>query len=111
MSVPNPPDCLSELYTALVKLWPQIYAWLTAVAVGLLRSLLNGKGFVQSLLEALLCGCLTLAVFPVLDYFGLSTSLAVAFGAALAFLGVDWFRQFLTHYLGRLSRHRRRHRD
>lgn len=98
--MPNQPDFFNEAYTAIVKLWPQIYAWLTAVGIGFLRSMLNGKKFMQSLLEALLCGCLTLAVFPVLDYFGLNTYLAVAFGAALAFLGVDWFRQFLSNYFG-----------
>lgn len=49
----------------------------------------------KSLLEAVLCGCLTLALMPILSYFGLPQNLAVAGGASIAFLGVEWLRDKL----------------
>ncbi|MGJ8526863.1 hypothetical protein LMG33818_002626 [Halomonadaceae bacterium LMG 33818] len=101
--MPNNPDVLHAIVELIAKWWPQIYGWLLSFVIGLVRALLNGGKLTHSLLEALLCGCLTLGVFPVLDYFGMNTYLAVAIGSAIAFLGVDWFREFLSAYLGRWS--------
>ena len=53
---------------------------------------MSGGGLVHSVIEACLCSTLTLAIFPVLDYFGLSMYLAVAIGAGIAFLGVEFVR-------------------
>ncbi|WP_414501478.1 MULTISPECIES: phage holin family protein [unclassified Zymobacter] len=47
-------------------------------------------------MEACLCGTLTLAVFPLLDYFGMNLYLAVSIGAGVSFLGVDWLRGTLS---------------
>lgn len=70
--------------------WPQLYAAALAFVVALVRSLHAGKKRKTSWMEAVLCGCLTLAVFPVLQYLGLPVSLAAAIGAVIAFKGTEW---------------------
>ncbi|MGJ8518186.1 phage holin, lambda family [Carnimonas bestiolae] len=95
------PDMWRVIINVLQTWMPQIYASGLAFIIGLLRALLNGGKFIHSMLEAMLCGCLTLAAFPLLDYFGLNTYLAVAIGAAISFLGVDWFREHLATYLSK----------
>lgn len=86
------PNNWQALLSLLASVWPQLYAALLAFVVALVRALHAGGKPVKSLLEALLCGCLTLALVPVLNHFGLSPDLAVAFGAGIAFLGVEWLR-------------------
>ena len=80
---------------------PHLFAPFLSVIIALLRALLNGDGFWHSLLEACLCGTLTLAVFPLLDYFGMNLYLAVSIGAGVSFLGVDWLRGMLSGALTR----------
>jgi lambda family phage holin len=76
----------------LATAWPQIYAAALAFVVALVRGVHAGGKPMKSILEAILCGCLTLALVPVLDYFGINQNLAVAIGASIAFLGTEWFR-------------------
>lgn len=87
------PNFWQALIGAVASVWPHIYAAVLAFAVALVRALHAGGKPVKSLLEALLCGCLTLALVPVLNHFGLSPDLAVAIGAGIAFLGVEWLRE------------------
>lgn len=93
---PMTPDGEPSLWQALIgataSMWPSLYAAGLSFLVALVRALHAGGKPVKSLLEAVLCGCLTLALVPVLNHFGLSPDLAVAFGAAVAFLGVEWLR-------------------
>ena len=86
------PGNWQALLNVLASIWPQLYAAGLAFMVALVRALYAGGKPFKALLEAVLCGCLTLALVPVLNYFGLSPDLAVAFGAAVAFLGVEWLR-------------------
>ncbi|MCE8042451.1 phage holin, lambda family [Halomonas daqingensis] len=86
------PNNWGWLLSVVASLWPSLYAAGMAFAIALIRGIHAGGKPVKTLLEALLCGCLTLALVPVLDYFGLPRDLAVAIGAAIAFMGVDWFR-------------------
>jgi lambda family phage holin len=86
------PNNWQVLFAALASVWPQLYAAGLAFVVALVRGVAAGGKPMKSILEAILCGCLTLALVPVLDYFGLSQSLAVAIGASIAFLGTEWFR-------------------
>lgn len=86
------PNQWQALLSVIASVWPQLYAALLAFVVALVRALYAGGKPFKALLEAVLCGSLTLALVPVLNYFGLSPDLAVAFGAAVAFLGVEWLR-------------------
>lgn len=75
---------------------PHVMATALSFIIALLRTLVGGSKFWHSLLEACLCGTLTLAVFPLLDYFGMNLYLAVSIGAGMSFLGVDWLRGTLS---------------
>ena len=75
---------------------PHVMATVLSFMIALLRALVGGSKFWHSLLEACLCGTLTLAVFPLLDYFGMNLYLAVSIGAGVSFLGVDWLRSILS---------------
>jgi lambda family phage holin len=99
------PQTWQWLANVLSSNWPQLYAAVMAFVVALVRALHAGGRPVRSLLEAVLCGCLTLSLSPVLSHFGLSQNMAVAIGAMIAFLGVDWLRDragsVLDKFLGR----------
>ncbi|MGM0927544.1 MAG: phage holin, lambda family [Pseudomonadota bacterium] len=86
------PNNWQALLALLASVWPQLYAAGMAFVVALARGFQAGGKPIKTLLEAVLCGCLTLALVPVLDHFGLSQNLSVAMGAAVAFLGTEWIR-------------------
>ena len=86
------PNNWQALFSAVASVWPQLYAAGMAFVVAMVRGLQAGGKPVKTLLEAILCGCLTLALVPVLDHLGLSQNLSVAMGAAVAFLGTEWIR-------------------
>lgn len=86
------PNNWQQLVELMASVWPQLYASGLAFVVAMVRGLQSGGKPIKTLLEAVLCGCLTLALVPVLVHFGLSPDLAVAAGAAVAFLGTEWFR-------------------
>ncbi|UTV87518.1 phage holin, lambda family [Cobetia amphilecti] len=69
-----------------------LYAAGLSFVIALLRGLHAGGRFYKSVLEATLVGGLTLALKPLLDWGGLDQDMAVAIGAAIAFLGVEWLR-------------------
>lgn len=96
------PNNWQWLVNMLASVWPELYAALLAFCVALARALHAGGKPVKSLLEAVLCGCLTLSLSPLLNHFGLSQDLAVAIGAGIAFLGVEWLRDRAAAILERL---------
>ena len=77
----------------IAQAWPQVYAAGLAFIVALISSLHAGTERKKSWMEALLCACLTLSVFPVLHYMGLPLKLAVAIGVVIAFMGSVWMRK------------------
>src|SRR5699024_11018589 len=87
------PGIWQQLTAFLSNAWPHVYAAMMAFIVSMASGPQAGGGPFKSMLEAVLCGCLTLARVPVLDYFGSSQSLAVAIGAGIAFLGTEWIRE------------------
>lgn len=94
-NMPGPdkdPNNWQAMIGLLASVWPQIYAAGMACIVALVRGLQGGGKPIKSVLEAVLCGCLTLALVPVLEYFGLNQKLAVTVGAAVGFLGTEWIR-------------------
>lgn len=85
------PNVWQQLLTYIALVWPQIYAGGLAFIVALIRGLHAGNRARQSWLEAILCGCLTFALFPALHYVGLPGGLAASIGAFIAFKGTEWF--------------------
>ena len=95
-AMPNKdPSNLQVLIDLVLNLWPQIYAAGLAMLIALVRAFHAGGKPMKSILEAILCGCLTLALMPLLAYFGFPQDMSVAGGAAIAFLGVEWVRDRL----------------
>lgn len=97
-------DALEQLraFIAQEVARPYHVAPVFSFVVALCRARLNGGKAKAALLEACLCGALTLAVFPVLEYFGLNANLAIAAGSSIAFLGVEWFRTYMTDAAARM---------
>lgn len=85
------PNFWQAVFAYLATAWPQAYAAGLSFVVAFVRGLHAGNKASKSWLEATLCGCLTLAVFPLLHYWGLPINLAVAIGAVIAFKGAEWF--------------------
>lgn len=96
------PNNWQWLVSVLASIWPQVYAFLLSFCVALVRALHAGGKPMKSLLEAVLCGCLTLSLSPVLNHFGLSQDLSIAIGGAISFLGVEWLRDHAGAILERL---------
>ncbi|MGJ8516629.1 phage holin, lambda family [Carnimonas bestiolae] len=92
MTPDNDPNMLQQMVAFLGDLGPQTKAACLSFFIAFLRALYTGGGFTRSLIEAALCGCLTLAIVPVLAHWGLSAELSISVGAAGAFLGVEWMR-------------------
>lgn len=89
------PNNWQALLDLLLGLWPQIYAAGLAMLIALVRAIHAGGRPMKSFLEAVLCGFLTLSLMPLMEYFGMPQNMAVAAGAAIAFLGVEWVRERL----------------
>lgn len=51
------------------------------------------------LVESLLCGTIAVASESVFEYFGMPAKLAVAFGAIIAFYGIDELRRLSKQYV------------
>lgn len=65
---------------------------LLSIVMAALRVAYTGGGWRRVVLESPLCGAMTLTVASSLDYFGLPTTLSVAVGGAIGFIGVDQIR-------------------
>lgn len=95
-AMPNrDPNNWQALLNVVLSLWPQIYAAGLAMLIALVRAIHAGGRPVKSILEAMLCGFLTLALMPLMVYFGMPQDMAVAAGGGIAFLGVEWVRDRL----------------
>ncbi|MGJ8522282.1 hypothetical protein R84981_000967 [Carnimonas sp. R-84981] len=86
------PNNWRDLLELIRGIGPQTKAALLSFFIAFLRALYTGGGVMRSLIEASLCGCLTLSIVPVLSYWGLSAEMSISIGAAGAFLGVEWMR-------------------
>ena len=90
------PSTWQSLLNAISQVWPQAYAALMAVVVSFVRGMQAGGKWRKNLLESVLCMSLVLAIIPVLEHFGLSSKLAVAFGVIIGWLGTEWIRERAT---------------
>ncbi|MGJ8513229.1 phage holin family protein [Carnimonas bestiolae] len=84
------------------------YAMMLSFCIAYVRSRLGDAAPGRALLEGLLCGCLSLASFPLLQHLSLNPYLAVAIGAVVAFLGGDWLKETLAAVVGHFIDRRQR---
>jgi len=89
------PD-LSETVAWLIELirlnWPSIYAAGLAFFIAALRVKRAGGTAGQMLLEAMLCGAITLAASNGLQLFSIPHDTAPFFGGVIGMLGVEFIR-------------------
>lgn len=94
-------------------LWAALWVGLTtsptwqgaimASIIATLRILYDGKEtrWTRILLESLICGCLSLAASSGIEWLGWPSSMAVALGGAIGFLGVTAIRDWLVKWAGK----------
>ena len=81
-------------------LWAALIAWVIAhqpqlgaaglsVAIAVFRVMYGGGNRRQMLLEGALCGLITLAPVPLLEWMGLPQGMATFAGGAVGFMGVE----------------------
>ncbi|WP_439234949.1 phage holin, lambda family [Lonepinella koalarum] len=77
-----------------------IYSFFMAFIMAYLRIYYIGKDhpWLKRYVEAVICGLIAVASESVFEYFNMPTKLSVAFGAGVAFLGVDQIRIIAKHY-------------
>ncbi|MGM3172488.1 MULTISPECIES: phage holin, lambda family [Dickeya] len=73
---------------------------LLSILITVLRVAYMGGGHKKMLLEAALCGALTLTVISSLEYFSLPRTLTVAIGGSIGFIGVEQIRTLALRILG-----------
>ena len=74
-----------------------------ATIIAALRVLYDGKETrkIRIALESLICGCLSLAASSLIEWLGWPSSMAVALGGAIGFLGVTTIRDWLLKWGGK----------
>ncbi len=80
---------------------PQLYAFLLSVGIAVLRVVYGRGSRRQMFLEGALCGLVTLALVPLLEWLGLPQSMATFVGGAVGFMGVEKIRDYADRWLGR----------
>nr|WP_113866907.1 phage holin, lambda family [Brenneria salicis]NMN92956.1 lambda family phage holin [Brenneria salicis ATCC 15712 = DSM 30166]RBP61929.1 lambda family phage holin [Brenneria salicis ATCC 15712 = DSM 30166]RLM31262.1 phage holin, lambda family [Brenneria salicis ATCC 15712 = DSM 30166] len=72
---------------------------LLAVFIAILRVAYSGGGWRRMLLEAALCGALTLTAVASLDYYSLPKTLTPAVGGMIGFIGVKKLRYCILRFI------------
>ncbi|SDI55941.1 phage holin, lambda family [Pseudomonas abietaniphila] len=74
-----------------------------ATTISLLRVIYEGKEANKGrvILEALICGALSLSASSVIEWVAWPSSLSVAAGGAIGFIGVTVIREFIIKFIGR----------
>lgn len=96
------PNFLMTLYEMISK----STAWQGAImasVIAMLRVLYEAKEIkpVQVILEAFICGALSLCATSIIDIIGLPQSAAVTIGGAIGFIGVTALRELLLKVLNK----------
>ena len=95
------PDFWAQLY--LVISTPLWQGAIMATTVSLLRVLYEAKeaNKWRIVLEALICGSLSLSASSVIEWMAWPPSLSVAAGGTIGFVGVTAIRELIIKFLGR----------
>lgn len=82
---------------------PSVKGAVMAFVIAVLRIVYDRQetSNVRIVLEAAICGCLSLSFSGALGWLGAPESVAVAFGGAVGFIGVTKIRQLALTWLGK----------
>lgn len=95
------PDLWAALFAWLAVNQPQLYAMALSIGIAVLRVVYGGGTRRQMALEGALCGLVTLALVPLLEWAGLPQSMATFAGGAVGFMGVEKLREYADRFLSK----------
>lgn len=95
------PGLWADLIAWVVAHHPQLGAAGLSVAIAVFRVMYGGGSRRQMLLEGALCGLITLALVPLLEWMGLPQGMATFAGGAVGFMGVEKLRSYSDLFLSR----------
>ncbi|RMQ98467.1 Holin [Pseudomonas savastanoi pv. glycinea] len=100
-NMPDKPDSWAALWVALSN--PLWQGAIMAVLISFLRVLYDAKETSKSriVLEALICGALSLVASSLIEWMEWPPSLSVAAGGSIGFLGVTAIRELVARFIGR----------
>lgn len=100
-TMPEKPDTWAALWVALSN--PLWQGAIMAILISCLRVLYDAKETSKRriVFEALICGGLALSASSVIEWMAWPSSLSVAAGGTIGFLGVTAIREMVTRFIGR----------
>lgn len=99
--MPDKPETWTKIWLALSD--PLWQGAIMAILISGLRVLYDAKETSKRriILEALICGGLSLSASSVIEWMEWPSNLSVAAGGAIGFLGVTAIRELVTKFIGR----------
>ena len=100
-SMPDKPDTWAKFLEVVSN--PLWQGAIMAVIVSLLRVMYDAKETSKRRIffEALICGALSLVASSLIEWMAWPSSLSVAAGGSIGFLGVTAIRELVTRFIGR----------
>ena len=97
------PTTLAAIWSAITTLSAATKGAIMAFFIAYLRVMYDGKEThtVRTLLEALLCGALSLCATSVIKWLNMPPDMAIAIGGAIGFFGVNTLREKVLRLLDR----------
>ncbi|NQD72932.1 phage holin, lambda family [Pseudomonas sp. CM27] len=95
------PSLWAAVLTGVLAHQPQLGAAGLSVAIAVLRVVYGGGTRRQMFLEGALCGLITLALVPLLEWMGLPQGMATFAGGMVGFMGVEKLRVYSDLFLSR----------
>ncbi|WP_288074297.1 phage holin, lambda family [Pseudomonas sp.] len=87
-------DSLAGLIGWLQSISPALAAVVLSIVTAGLRVVYGGGTYRQMFLEAALCGAVSLALVPLLQWLGLPADMAIFAGGCVGFIGVEELRRW-----------------
>ena len=97
------PTTLAAIWSAITTLSAATKGAIMAFFIAYLRVMYDGKEThtVRTLLEALLCGALSLCATSVIKWLNMPPDMAIAIGGAIGFFGVNTLREKILRFIDR----------
>lgn len=101
--MPNKDPSLIQLIWLAISNSASIQGAIMAIVIAILRVLYDNQEPkpIRILLEALLCGALSLCATSIVEFLGLPLSASIAVGGSIGFIGVNSLRESLIKLLER----------
>lgn len=97
------PTIMAAIWSAITGLSATTKGALMAFLIACLRVMYDGKEThkVRVVLEALLCGALSLCATSLIKWLNMPADMAIAIGGAIGFIGVNTMREKILHLIDR----------